>query len=49
MGFVTPIVKQVAGVPMEVLKVSVYHKTQQGLNVVNLVAACPTGNFISWG
>ncbi|XP_024147461.1 uncharacterized protein zpax1 [Oryzias melastigma] len=46
--------EDVAGVPMEVLKVSVYHKTQQGLNVVNLVAACPTGGvlftdeFISW-
>ncbi|KAM6915036.1 zona pellucida protein AX 1 [Xenentodon cancila] len=46
--------EDVAGVPMEVLRVSVYHKDQQGLNVVNLVAACPTGgvlfteDLISW-
>ncbi|XP_013871156.1 uncharacterized protein LOC106522625 isoform X2 [Austrofundulus limnaeus] len=46
--------EDVAGVPMEVLKVSVYQKSQQGLNVVNLAAACPTGgvlfteNLISW-
>ncbi|XP_075315120.1 uncharacterized protein LOC142375084 [Odontesthes bonariensis] len=46
--------ENVAGVPMEVLKVSIYHKEQHGLNVVNLAAACPTGgvlfteDLISW-
>ncbi|XP_037541818.1 zona pellucida protein AX 1 isoform X2 [Nematolebias whitei] len=46
--------EDVAGIPMEVLKVSVYQKTQHGLNVVNLAAACPTGgvlfteDLISW-
>ncbi|XP_027895362.1 zona pellucida protein AX 1 isoform X1 [Xiphophorus couchianus] len=44
----------VAGVPMEVLKVSIYHKAQDGLSVFNLAAACPTGgllfteDLISW-
>ncbi|XP_072218677.1 uncharacterized protein [Leuresthes tenuis] len=44
----------VAGVPMEVLRVSIYHKEQHGLNVINLAAACPTGgvlfteDLISW-
>ncbi|KAM9703800.1 uncharacterized protein ACNS7B_002381 [Menidia menidia] len=46
--------EEVAGVPMEVFRVSVYHKDQHGLNVVNLAAACPTGgilfteDLISW-
>ncbi|XP_061603056.1 uncharacterized protein LOC133464882 [Cololabis saira] len=46
--------EDVAGVPMEVLRVSVYHKDQHGLNVVDLAAACPTGGvlftdeLISW-
>uniref|UniRef100_A0A3Q2C9I4 Zona pellucida protein AX 1 n=1 Tax=Cyprinodon variegatus TaxID=28743 RepID=A0A3Q2C9I4_CYPVA len=46
--------EDVAGVPMEVMKVSIYHKGQDGLNVFNLAAACPTGgvlfteDLISW-
>ncbi|XP_017267297.1 uncharacterized protein zpax1 isoform X2 [Kryptolebias marmoratus] len=46
--------EDVAGVPMEVLKVSVYQKSPHGINIVNLAAACPTGgvlfteNLISW-
>ncbi|XP_041832378.1 zona pellucida protein AX 1 [Melanotaenia boesemani] len=46
--------EDVAGVPMEAFRVSVYHKAQQGLNVVNLAAACPRGgvlfteDLISW-
>lgn len=46
--------EDVAGIPMEVLRVSVYHKAQHGLNVVNLAAACPRGgvlfteDLISW-
>lgn len=28
---------------MEVIKVSVYYKEPQGINIVNLAAACPTG------
>ncbi|XP_054618282.1 uncharacterized protein LOC129172505 isoform X2 [Dunckerocampus dactyliophorus] len=46
--------EDVAGVPMEVLKVSAYHKTPQGLTVQNMAAACPTGgvlftdDMISW-
>ncbi|KAK5930030.1 hypothetical protein CesoFtcFv8_000283 [Champsocephalus esox] len=31
----------VAGVPMEVFRVSAYYMAPQGLNVVNLAAACP--------
>ncbi|KAF7230711.1 uncharacterized protein zpax1 [Nothobranchius furzeri] len=38
--------EDVAGVPMEVLKVSVYQKEQNGINIVNLVAACPTGGVL---
>ncbi|XP_054474087.1 zona pellucida protein AX 1 [Anoplopoma fimbria] len=46
--------EDVAGVPMEVFKVSAYYKAPHGLSVVNLAAACPTGgvlftdNVISW-
>nr|XP_046229503.1 uncharacterized protein LOC124050741 isoform X2 [Scatophagus argus] len=46
--------EDVAGVPMEVFRVSVYYKAPQGLSVVNLAAACPTGgvlfteDVISW-
>lgn len=28
---------------MEVFKVSVYNKAESGLGIVNLAAACPTG------
>nr|XP_019963150.1 PREDICTED: uncharacterized protein LOC109642700 isoform X1 [Paralichthys olivaceus] len=38
--------EEVAGVPMEVLKVSTYYKTPHGLSVVNLAAACPTGGVL---
>ncbi|XP_047243393.1 zona pellucida protein AX 1 isoform X2 [Girardinichthys multiradiatus] len=41
--------EDVAGVPMEVLKVSIYHKAQDGLNVFNLAAACPTGGVLFTG
>lgn len=39
---------------MEVFRASVYYKTQQGLNVVNLAAACPSGEspigaFLKYG
>ncbi|XP_041661284.1 zona pellucida protein AX 1 [Cheilinus undulatus] len=46
--------EDMAGVPMEVFRVSAYYKAPQGLNVVNLAAACPTGgvlfteDVISW-
>ncbi|XP_031178343.1 uncharacterized protein LOC116066418 [Sander lucioperca] len=46
--------EDVAGVPMEVFKVSAYYKAELGLTVVNLAAACPTGgvlftnDVISW-
>ncbi|XP_029352959.1 zona pellucida protein AX 1 [Echeneis naucrates] len=46
--------EDVAGVPMEVFRASVYYKAQHGLSVVNLAAACPTGGvlfteeLISW-
>ncbi|XP_059212568.1 zona pellucida sperm-binding protein 2-like [Centropristis striata] len=46
--------EDVAGVPMEVLRVSVYYKAPHGLSLVNLAAACPTGgvlftdDLISW-
>ncbi|XP_030577152.1 uncharacterized protein LOC115774163 isoform X2 [Archocentrus centrarchus] len=36
----------VAGVPMEVFKVSIYYKAEHGLGIVNLAAACPTGGVI---
>lgn len=32
---------------MEVLKVSIYHKAQDGLSVFNLAAACPTGKSLN--
>nr|XP_061843343.1 zona pellucida sperm-binding protein 2-like [Nerophis lumbriciformis] len=38
--------EDVAGVPMEVLKVSIYHKTPQGLTVQNMAAACPIGGVL---
>ncbi|XP_070781644.1 zona pellucida protein AX 1 [Enoplosus armatus] len=46
--------EDVAGVPMEMFKVSAYYKAPHGLSVVNLAAACPTGgvlfteDVISW-
>ncbi|XP_010739022.3 uncharacterized protein LOC104926782 [Larimichthys crocea] len=46
--------EDVAGVPMEVFRVSAYYKAPHGLNTVNWAAACPTGgvlfseNIISW-
>ncbi|XP_039455438.1 zona pellucida protein AX 1 [Oreochromis aureus] len=46
--------EDVAGIPMEVFKVSVYNKAESGLGIVNLAAACPTGgvlfteSVISW-
>ncbi|KAM4600974.1 zona pellucida protein AX 1 [Polymixia lowei] len=46
--------EDVAGVPMEVFKVSTYYKTSHGLTIVNSAAACPTGgvvfakDIISW-
>ncbi|KAK5903185.1 hypothetical protein CgunFtcFv8_006988 [Champsocephalus gunnari] len=46
--------EDVAGVPMEVFRVSAYYMAPQGLNVVNLAAACPKGgvlfteDMISW-
>ncbi|KAM9798216.1 zona pellucida protein AX 1 [Neosynchiropus ocellatus] len=38
--------EDVAGVPMEVFKVSTFYKTFQGMNVANMAAACPTGGVI---
>ncbi|XP_034094042.1 uncharacterized protein LOC117560995 [Gymnodraco acuticeps] len=38
--------KPVAGVPMEVFRVSAYYMAPQGLNVVNLAAACPKGGVL---
>ncbi|KAG7222704.1 hypothetical protein INR49_026313, partial [Caranx melampygus] len=46
--------EDVAGVPMEVFRASVYYRAPHGLSVVNLAAACPTGgvlftdDVISW-
>uniref|UniRef100_A0A3Q3RDF0 ZP-domain containing protein Ig-like domain-containing protein n=1 Tax=Monopterus albus TaxID=43700 RepID=A0A3Q3RDF0_MONAL len=46
--------EDVAGVPMQVFRVSAYYKAHHGLSVINLVAACPTGgvlftdDVISW-
>ncbi|XP_041814190.1 zona pellucida protein AX 1 [Chelmon rostratus] len=46
--------EDVAGVPMEVFRVSAYYKSPHGLSMVNLAAACPTGgvlfteDLISW-
>ncbi|XP_068198933.1 zona pellucida protein AX 1 [Antennarius striatus] len=46
--------ENVAGIPMEVIKVILYHKTPHGLSLVNMDAACPTGgvlfteDVISW-
>ncbi|XP_039981513.1 uncharacterized protein LOC120789089 [Xiphias gladius] len=46
--------EDVAGVSMEVFRVSAYYKAPYGLSVVNLAAACPTGgvlfteDVISW-
>ncbi|KAJ4928996.1 hypothetical protein JOQ06_004617 [Pogonophryne albipinna] len=46
--------EDVAGVPMEVFRVSAYYMAPQGLNVMNLAAACPKGgvlfteDMISW-
>ncbi|XP_077567649.1 zona pellucida protein AX 1 [Stigmatopora nigra] len=46
--------EDVAGVPMEVLKVAIYHKAPEGSTVMNMMAACPTGgvlfteDMISW-
>ncbi|XP_069014804.1 uncharacterized protein [Embiotoca jacksoni] len=38
--------ENVAGIPMEVLRVSTSYKSQHGLSVVNLAAACPTGGVL---
>ncbi|KAM6992412.1 zona pellucida protein AX 1 [Tautogolabrus adspersus] len=38
--------EDVAGVPMEVFRVSAYYKAPHGLNVMNLAAACPTGGVL---
>ena len=35
--------EDVAGVPMEVVKVGTYFTTPQGLRIVDLMVACPTG------
>ncbi|CAL8392199.1 unnamed protein product [Arctogadus glacialis] len=46
--------EDVAGVPMEVVKVGTYFTTPQGLRIVDLIAACPIGGVtvndgtISW-
>ncbi|XP_053192910.1 zona pellucida protein AX 1 [Scomber japonicus] len=46
--------EDVAGVPMEVFKVTTYYKAPHGMTIVNLAAACPTGgvlfteDMISW-
>ncbi|KAI3364225.1 hypothetical protein L3Q82_011030, partial [Scortum barcoo] len=46
--------EDVAGIPMEVFRVSTYYNAPHGLSVVNLAAACPTGgvlfteDVISW-
>lgn len=37
-----------AGISMEVIKVSVYYNTPQGLNVVDMAAACPIGESQHW-
>lgn len=36
---------KVAGIPIEVLRVSTYYKSRRGLSVMNLAAACPTGEI----
>uniref|UniRef100_A0AAQ5Y1K4 ZP domain-containing protein n=1 Tax=Amphiprion ocellaris TaxID=80972 RepID=A0AAQ5Y1K4_AMPOC len=38
--------EDVAGIPMEVFKVSAYYKAPHGLSIVNLAAACPTGGVL---
>ncbi|XP_034018464.1 zona pellucida protein AX 1 [Thalassophryne amazonica] len=38
--------EDVAAVPMQIFKVAVYHTGPGGLNIFNLVAACPTGGII---
>ncbi|CAN9507880.1 unnamed protein product [Ophioblennius macclurei] len=46
--------EDVAGIPMEVVNVGIYNREKDGMNVVNLAAACPTGgvlfteDVISW-
>uniref|UniRef100_UPI0037E90789 uncharacterized protein n=1 Tax=Semicossyphus pulcher TaxID=241346 RepID=UPI0037E90789 len=46
--------EDVAGVPMEVFRASAYYTAPNGMNVLNLAAACPTGgvlfteDVISW-
>ncbi|XP_029966682.1 uncharacterized protein LOC115402311 [Salarias fasciatus] len=46
--------EDVAGIPMEVIKVHIYNREKDGMNVVDLAAACPTGgvlfteDVISW-
>ncbi|KAK7907673.1 hypothetical protein WMY93_016285 [Mugilogobius chulae] len=46
--------EDVAGIPMEVLRVSVYYSSPAGLNVMDMSAACPIGGvlfteqMISW-
>ncbi|XP_036003215.1 zona pellucida sperm-binding protein 2 [Fundulus heteroclitus] len=41
--------EDVAGVPMEVLRVSIHNKAQDGLKVFNLATACPTGGVLFTG
>ncbi|KAK2890066.1 hypothetical protein Q8A73_018366 [Channa argus] len=47
-------VEEIAEIPLEVLQASIYYKSQHGLSIMNLAAACPTGgvlfvdNVISW-
>ncbi|KAM9354958.1 uncharacterized protein KZ484_013134 [Pholidichthys leucotaenia] len=38
--------EDVARISMEVLKVAVYYKSQKGLSVMNLAAACPVGGVV---
>ncbi|KAM3602379.1 uncharacterized protein V6R79_003008 [Siganus canaliculatus] len=38
--------EDVAGIPMEIFRVGVYYKAPQGLTMVNLAAACPTGGIL---
>uniref|UniRef100_A0A8C6WPG1 Zona pellucida protein AX 1 n=1 Tax=Neogobius melanostomus TaxID=47308 RepID=A0A8C6WPG1_9GOBI len=38
--------EEVAGIPMEVLRVSVYYSAPAGLSVIDLSAACPIGGIL---
>uniref|UniRef100_A0A8C6TLE7 Zona pellucida protein AX 1 n=1 Tax=Neogobius melanostomus TaxID=47308 RepID=A0A8C6TLE7_9GOBI len=39
--------EEVAGIPMEVLRVSVYYSAPAGLSVIDLSAACPIGYLVA--